>query len=370
MTPWLLVLALAATSSTSDRALYESACDRVAAAYDVKRGGFVSKNGVPSDDAVLLALLRAGSADSSEWKSRALATIEWSTALQDSGSGGFFLSAAEATPKLSRLYKPATVNARRLSNLIRAWQITGDEKYRKDAGRVVDYFDRTLLDGRGGFIPGQGSGFDVVAAANGMAIHAWLEWASATADRNKRDFALKSLDRVWTTCWVPKMGLIGRGAFGEPLGAPSLVDQVEVGRAMILAAHLADRPQDKERAVVLGDLLLTNFEDVRNGGFMTKWTAMRDGTTKRSDRIQSENARAALFMCELSALTGDVKYRDAARRSWTELEASLKKPNLDAAGWALAIHEAIEPMRPNVPEWPTIAENTTGMPWRIDIRRK
>jgi uncharacterized protein YyaL (SSP411 family) len=369
MIVWLIVLALTAPSAANDRALYETACARVAAAHDAKRGGFVARNGVPSDDAVQLALLRAESQDSTEWKQRALATIDWMRALQDSTGGGFYLSAAEATPRLSRNYKPASVNARRLENLIRAWRLTRDDKYRRDAIRVVDYFDRVLLDGRGGFIPGQGSGFDVVAEANGLAVHAWLEWASVTADRAKRDFALLSLDRVWNTCWVPKVGLVGRGSFGEPLGPPTLVDQVEVGRAMVLAAQLARRPQDAERARVLGDLLLANFED-HDGGFMTKWSMARDGSVRHSDRVPAENARAALFLCELTSLTNDVKYRDAARRAWGDLDRTLDKPRLDAAAWALAIHEAIEPTQPNVPKWPSIAQNSSATPWRIDITRR
>lgn len=353
-----LLLALAAAAPADDRALYERACDRVAAAYDSARGGFVARTGVPSESAVELALIRGREPGSARWKEQGLATIAWTRGLRDTIGGGFVVSAAEADPQYAHVYKPADVNARRLENLMQAWRLTSEPEYWQDAARVVDFFDRVLLDGRGGFVPGQASGFELVPEANGFAIHAWLEWAAATTDRVKRDFALRSLDRVWGTCWVPELGLLRRGSFGEVVNPPQLVDQVEMGRAFVLAARLAGRRADANHARTLGDLVLARFENQAKGGFMTQWAATRKGKIKRAARVPAENARAALFLCELTTLTGESKYREAARRAWRELEEKLDKARLDAAGWALAIHAAIEPQLPSAPQWPRIAENT------------
>ncbi|MEK7329951.1 MAG: hypothetical protein AAB113_04035 [Candidatus Eisenbacteria bacterium] len=359
-----LFLALAAAAPADDRELYERACDRVAAAYDSARGGFVARTGVPSESAVELALIRGREPGSARWKEQALATIAWTRGLRDTIGGGFVLSAAEADPHHAHVYKPADVNARRLENLIQAWRLTSEPEYRQDAARVADFFDRVLLDGRGGFIPGQASGFDLVPEANGLAIHAWLEWAAATTDRARRDFSLMSLDRVWDTCWVPDLGLLRRGSFGEVLKPPQLVDQVEMGRAFMLAARLAGRRADADRARTLGDLLLARFEHQAEGGFLTQWAPARKGKIKRAARVPAENARAALFLCELTTLTGESKYREAARRAWRELEEKLDKPRLDAAGWALAIHAAIEPALPDAPQWPRIDESPAPPRWR------
>jgi uncharacterized protein YyaL (SSP411 family) len=359
-----LSFALAAVAPADDRQLYERACDRVAAAYDSARGGFVAKNGVPSESAVELALIRGGEPGSVPWKERALATIAWTRSLRDTIGGGFVVSVAEADPRHARVYKPAEVNARRLENLIQAWRLTSEPEYRRDAAGVADFFDRVLLDGRGGFIPGQASGFDLEPAVNGHAIHAWLDWAAATTDRAKRDFAFKSLDRVWETCWDPDLGLLGRGSFGEAVKPPQLVDQVEMGRALVLAARLAGRRADADRARTLGDLLLARFEDPAHGGFLTQCVPTRNGKIKRAARVPAENARAALFLCELTTLTGDSKYREAARRAWRGLEKSLDEPSLAAAAWALAIHAAIEPALPDAPQWPRLAENTSPPRWR------
>ena len=354
-----LLLVLAAASPADDRALYELASDQVAAAYDSARGGFVARTGVPSESAVALALLRGREPGSAQWKERALVTIAWTRGLLDTIGGGFVVSVADADPHHAHIYKPADVNARRLENLIRAWDLTSAPAYRKDAARVVDYFDRVLLDGRGGFIPGQASGFELVPNANGFAIHAWLAWAAASTDRVKLDFAFRSLDRVWDRCWTPEVGLVRRDAFGEILQAPQLADQVEMGRAFLLAARLGGRSADDVRARTLGDLVLARFENQAEGGFLTHWVTNKQGKTKRSARIPAENARAALFLCELTTLTGESKYRDAARRAWRELAERLDEPRLDAADWALAIHAAIEPALPNAPVWPKLASRTT-----------
>ena len=365
-----LAIALAATAPADDRELYQRACDQVAAAYDSARGGFVTGSGIPSESAVELALMRGREAGPTPWRAHGLATIAWTRGLRDTIGGGFVVSAAETDLHRSHAYKPADVNARRLENLVQAWRLTGEPAYRQDAARVVDFFDRVLLDGRGGFIPGQAAGFELEPEANGFAIRAWLEWAAATTDRVKRDFALKSLDRIWETCWTADLGLLHRGSFGEVVKPPQLVDQVEMGRAFVLAARLAGRRADTDHARILGDLLLARFEHPKEGGFMTQSVPTPKGMVKRASRVPGENARAALFLCELTTLTGESKYREAARRAWRGLEEKLEKPRLDAADWALAIHAAIEPALPDAPQWPTIAENSEPPMWRKTFRTR
>src|SRR5439155_12195575 len=123
-----------------------------------------------------------------------------------------------------------------LSLLIAAWRATGDERYLKDAGRVAGFVDRVLLDGRGGFVSAQVGDRELEPAANGVAIRAWLAWAAAhDRDPRLRDFALKSIDRVWETSFDPLGVLLRRGTMGEVLTWPQLADQVEMGRALIVA---------------------------------------------------------------------------------------------------------------------------------------
>ncbi|TMQ67748.1 MAG: hypothetical protein E6K78_03725 [Candidatus Eisenbacteria bacterium] len=347
--PLLMLALLALAAPGADRALYDRLCERTAAAYDSARGGFV-QDGVPSEAAVELGLLRGREPGVSEWSKRSLTTIAWTRGLRDTVGGGF-LHGASDDPRGSWPLKRADSNSRRLENLLLAWRVTSESSYRVEAARVADYMDRVLLDGRGGFLAEQTQA-DLVPDANGYAIHAWLMWAAASLDLGKRDFALRSLDRVWETCWIPDVGLVRRDAFGEASPRAELLDQVEMGRAFLLAARLVGRDSDATRARTLGDIVLGHFADPERGGFSAQWATTKTGKVKREKPLAVENARAALFLCELSTLTGQARYRDGARGAWTSFTKRFPKSDLVAADWAIAVRAAIEPSLPSRPQWP------------------
>jgi uncharacterized protein YyaL (SSP411 family) len=194
---------------------------------------------------------------------------------------------------------------------------------------------------------------------NAYGIRAWLEWAVATADPRPRDFALKSLDRVWETCHEPNFGVMRRGAFGEPLHVPQLIDQVELGRTFLYAYQIAGRPQDLARARELATCVARMFEDREKGGFRTQAQPKKDGTIKKAARVPQENARTALFLIELGHATRDATCFEAVGRIWAafaeDFEKKLAKDGLDAADWALALHAVVAPERPTAPEWQAIA---------------
>lgn len=345
--PALLLAAAAATAPADDRVLLDQLVLRTQALDDSVKGGFVA-NHLPSESAVELALARG-------WTGPALRTIRFTWALRDTVGGGYLHSADNADV---HLVKRADSNARRLEMYIAAWRATGDERWRREAARVVDYFERVLLDGRGGFVAEQAGDREMVPEANGYATHAWLSWAAVNADGRVRNFALTSLDRVWDECWVDGLGLLRRGTFGQVLDKPQLVDQVEMGRAFVLASIYANRPVDRSRAVTLGELIVARFEDKEKGGLRTQAVPGKDGKTKKAARVGDENARAARFLCELSALTGDAKYRGAAQRAWRAFAGDFEKAGLESADWALAMTMALEPALPSAPEWRKLASDT------------
>src|SRR5262249_62193533 len=165
---------------------------------------------------------------------------------------------------------------------------------------------------RGGFVTAMVGDRAPQPRANGIAIHAWLTWGAANGDAAVRDFVLRSLDRVWESCFDPAGVLLRHGDFGEGTMPPQLADQVEMGRALLLASRLCGRPQDLERARTLGHVLLLKFQERSRGGFMTQAKPKKDGMIQRAGRDDEENARAALFLAELAAATGDDAFRDAA----------------------------------------------------------
>jgi uncharacterized protein YyaL (SSP411 family) len=335
----------------ADRAAFDPLVARVAASYDSAHGGFVDHSGVPSTSAIQLAFVL----DDEDWKVRGLATTEWMMAtLRDTVGGGYLNSERDQEASSGAMSKPTDSNARRLELFLALEQETGNPVFRHEAARVADYMDRVLLDGRGGFVSGQGGDRDLVGDANGVAIHAWLEWAVAKGDRGTRDFALKSLDTVWERCQMDGP-LVRRGTFGDLLSHPLLADQVEMGRAFVLANQLAGRARDRERAVAMGDLVLARFEiqDKKNGrgGFHTHADMNDKGEAKGDGRDADVNARAILFLAELSHLTGDARYADAARRAVAVFAPKFEKLDVGAADWALAVRALSVNDAPEAPEW-------------------
>jgi uncharacterized protein len=351
----LLSLSLAA-SPNADQALFDRLSGLVADAYDESHGGFVEKSGMPSAAAVELAF--AHSEDGAEWQDRAIHTVDWTWALFDSVGGGFYDLPKHADPTQPSFSKRTDSNANRLENLVQAWQQHGSQTYEQHAAQVIDYFERVLLDGRGGFMPGQFGDRLLIPEANGLAIHAWFTWCAATGDVRRRDFGLRSIDRVWGASWDPQFGLLRAGDFDVVTGPPLLTDQVEMGRACLVASQVAGRKKDLEHAVALGNLLVERFQDPKKGGFYSKAVPDKNDVIKKAPIRFDDNARAARFLCELTTVTGDERYRDAARRAWQSFDDKFDKAGLYNADWALAVRESFAPTRTAPAAWKEPASAT------------
>lgn len=348
----------ASAAPSEDDVYYAFLIGHVAAAFDSADGGFV-RGDAPATSAIRLALILAHDRSDALWMSRARQSLDWSWTMYDSVGGGFIDRSRQTDAMHASFEKRTWSNSQRFENLTDAWRVFGDNEYRKKAAMIADFFDRVLLDPRGGFVAGQIGDRELVPETNGAAIHAYLDWAAASADARVRDFALKSLDRAWTENWDADFGMMRRGPMGNALAAPQLVDQTEMGRAYVLGAHLSGRAGDLERARAIGDLVLARFEDREKGGWRTQAVPDKKGKTKRAARVPDENARTALFLSELASITGDGKYRDSARRGIQAFRENLEKAGLEAADWALAVRAISHPDLPERPDWTVNAPPST-----------
>jgi uncharacterized protein YyaL (SSP411 family) len=343
-------------------ALFGRLTTQVASSFDSARGGWVS-HGAPDEASVALAFSLArqpaepAGSSRATWRSRGLVTVNWTWGLFDSVGGGFLQRIENTRRTESSFEKRTDSNSARLENLIDAWQVTGDRNYGVRAAQVADYMDRVLLDARGGFVDGQGGDRDLVPRSNGMAIHAWLEWAAANADARPRDFALKSLDRVWTECWHVDLGMLHHDVFGDVHKAPQLEDQVEMGRAYLLGSWLGGRPVDLERAKTIGEFVERYYVDAKKGSWRTQAVPEKSGKIRGAASVPGENARAALFFAELAGVTGESRWRDAARRGIDAFSGDFDKAGPEAADWALAVRALGASDLPAKPEWQV---ETTG----------
>jgi uncharacterized protein YyaL (SSP411 family) len=372
---WWIVLALALPASVANAAssslpalapdelaLYERLCFQVEDSYDSVRSGFVDKRNVPNESATTLAFLLGSRKGGANWGSRALSTVNVMLTLEDTLRGGFYASMEKNDLGNSELNRPTGVNAHRLEALVRAWAVTGETRYWVPAARLIEFAERNVVDGRGGFVPDPVGDMQLIPQVNGLAIHAWLMWWTAARDARYRAFAHKSLDRMWEVCWLDSVGFVRHDEFGEPLEWPTLIDQAEMGRALLLSAHLTNRQQDMVRARSVAELMLSQFEDPKKGGFAGKVSSKKGVLSRGAGRESAENARACLFLCEMAHVTGDPRYLNAARRSWASFEKTLRKPRPEAADWALAMDAAMGPDLPTPPPEPTRSDDPRKPP--------
>ena len=206
-----------------DQALYEKLCLGVAAEYDSERGGFVGKDGAPSESAIELALLLGRDREDSPWSREGVHTARWTIGLFDSVGGGFFHGPKDKSPASTDFNKPTMDNVRRITVMLDAWRLTDEDVFRRVAARTVDYCDRVLLDGRGGFVHGQIGDRTLVPESNGPAIAAWLEFGVVRGDPHFRGFAWKSLYLVFglqaVLAWIIAAPLAAAISSPAPLGA-------------------------------------------------------------------------------------------------------------------------------------------------------
>ncbi|PYM04521.1 MAG: hypothetical protein DMD82_14210 [Candidatus Rokuibacteriota bacterium] len=329
-----------------DQALWQRLCFRVQDAFDSTYGGFVTRQGVVSESAIDLAFLLGRREGQQRWRGCGVYTVQWMLGLEDSVGGGFYRR-REVVAGQGQFDRPTVTNARRLENLIDAWEATNDSRYWVSAVRLLEFAERNVVDGRGGFTSNPVGDQDLVPEANGVAIHAWLRWWAAGRDPRRRDFAFRSIDRVWETAWRESVGFVRTDAFGELLSSPKLADQTEMGRALVLSAQLGGRPQDLDRARRVADCMLSRFLDER-GAFRTE-TPLHSSRFRRPGHDARENARAALFLSELGHVAHEPRYIEAARRTWHAFAKSLEKSKVDNADWALAMDAAIAPVFPKRP---------------------
>ena len=309
---------------------------RLDALYDAGRGGWVTKDGRVMESAIELALQLGRDDPESPWTTCSHHTMDHARGLMDTIGGGFYERSSDIDPMRPTFEKRSVTNARRFELWLDMSRQASDARFPKETARIADFFERVLADGRGGFVAGQFGDRELIGEANGAAIHAWLLWAGWRGDPRLRDFVWKSLDRSWEMCWSPETGMMRKGVFGEILKAPQLVDQTEMGRAYLLAAHFCGRPADLERARLIGDRILVLFEDPEKGGFRTQAMPDKQGRVKKAAREPAENARTARFLMELTAITGESRYRQAAERALAAFAEDIEKAGPEVADWALA----------------------------------
>ncbi len=157
-------------------------------------------------------------------------------------------------------------------------------------------------------------------AWNAMLAEAFLDAAAVLGREDCRDFALRTLERLWAESWRDGEGMAHHPGSGS--APPLLDDQVQAASAAISAFEHTGDEKWIRRALALAEVVVRDFRDSEGGFFDVASGAGTGLLSQRAKPVQdapspSPNAVAAMVFLRLHALTGDTAHR-------AEAEAALR----------------------------------------------
>ncbi len=332
-----------------DERIEAAMVEQLLGAYDETHGGWGTDVKFPLPRTVEFALVRAR-----EQATRTLDAVQ--AHLHDTYDGGFYRFARNRNWQGARREKLADENAALVRAFAHAYRYTGVSAYRSAAESGVEYLTTTLWTGdavaasQGGdeayfrLGPSERADADpppvdetVLADRNGLAIDALLSVAAYTDDERATRFARRARDHVCEE-------LVDGGRvthYRDPDGdGPSglLLDQARVLAGLTTAWSVLGEP-GPARAVA--DWTVDTLQTERG--------ALRDGPPGGAGLVSEPlfpldtAVEAAGALLDLALLTGEDRYRTAARRAMAVFAGASDRMGVEVAGYAAVVARLREP---------------------------
>jgi hypothetical protein len=322
----------------------ENLAGQLSQAFDEAHGGWGTDAKFPLPRTVEFALKRE--------RSQALRTLDAvRDHLFDDVAGGFFRFATGRDWSGVHREKLAEPNAALVRAFANGYLYTGEEAYRRPAARTVAYLTDDLWTGQAvGGSQGPAAGRDyyaldaegraaepaprldptAFAGGNAMAADALLTLHAYTDDEHAREYAARVLAFLRST--LVEDGLVTRFRSGDAVGEAGLLeDQARVAAAFARAAQVLG---DDHLAVArrVADRTLASLRDDEVGAF-------RDGPAEGAGLLDRPlypldgNVEAADALVDLAALTGEARYREAARDAVAAFAGAADRVGVQVAGY-------------------------------------
>jgi uncharacterized protein YyaL (SSP411 family) len=302
--------------------------DLVATAFDEEFGGWGDGPKFPLPRTVEFALKR-----DRERARRALDAVDG--ALVDA-DGGFFRYARSrdwSDPDRAKLLADNAALVRAFAN---AYCYTGDDAYRETAARGVDYLVDALWNGSafgGSQAPAEGddrprTDLTAFAGPNALAVDALLTLVAYTDADGPRAYARRTLSTLRSSL-VAADGTVRR--WDDP-DAPTLVlsDHARTVAAATRAVQVLDADGALDLAERVADRAIDALFD---DGSFRDGPATGPGLLDRPLRPIDGNVEMAEALLDLSALTGDERYRSVARDAVGAFAGAWERLDVRLAGY-------------------------------------
>ena len=336
--------------------------------YDPVSGGFRDAPKFFEPEAIGLAFSRYFWHRDPEWQRMALFTLDQQLKLYDPVWGGFFRYAENADWSHPHYEKLLSIQATNLLNYLEAYQVTGLSQYREVVEGTMRYVKR-FLSGQGGFYASQdadvrnaehsdagmpGDEFFALAKSqrlavgmpavdrtiltdwNALMIKASLRVSQVLENKQVRDFALKTLRRLYKERYQPGRGLAHLLQDGYPREFGLLADQVFFADALIEAFLTTGSSHYLKQAETVIEDAIRLFEDSQGGGYFDRTpSASSLGLLKFPHKDLPVNAALSVVFSDLFYLTQDPRYREKAEHI---LQMIMEAGSLPVAHTGLALH--------------------------------
>jgi len=357
------------SGSAADLASIDRLRSTLLAAFDPEYGGFNFPFKLAQTPAIRFAIARASEDSDDEMRRVAEKTLLGVDKLWDDDRGGFYRYAANPDWSSPGGEKTLEDNAAILEVLLDASIQLKLEHCERRAADLVRWVTGFMADRTGsGFFNSCAAGSHVVDVAmyvdsNAGMVSACLRAASYFDDPWLRDFALKSLEDVILSGYVPGGGVAHehlKPGSANPATRGLLGDQVRTASALIWAHGATGRLPYSMLAVELAQFAIRTMWDEAAGCFRDRGQSGEDrGLLAEPVWPMTLNCEAAVVLDRLASLTGDSAYHDRAMAILCAFAQEYREYEVFGAPYALAVREVTEQRR--VP-----ALNLSRVEWHLE----
>ena len=338
--------------------------------FDRDRGGFGTEPKFPYPDALRLAFLQYRKSHDPELLNIARKTLDGLMGIYDPVWGGFYRYSVTANWSKPHYEKMLYVQADAMDNFLEIYQVTGEDKYGEAAAGIKTYITRFLSDQeKGGFygsqdadvnshdknlemVPGEdyfpkdeagrlAIGIPYVDKTiytdwNGMMASSYLRLYQVMGDKDARDFALKTVDRLLAENVCGDR--MCHYSDSEKYVPGALSDQTFFAIALLDAYQTSGKRKYLAQAEQLAKFMMDELQDVVDGGFYSlPYQPHAKGELAERHKPYDENIAAARFFTILHHLTGYQTYRDKAGRTLKAIGYPQVAESIIGAGYALSL---------------------------------
>jgi hypothetical protein len=344
---------------------YDRTLKALKRAYDFVYAGFGRDAKFTFPQALELALHAAWSGPDSECLKVATSTlmVMAGSPLYDAEEGGFFRYSANREWTLPQYEKILSENAALLSAYLRGFQITGELRFADMARGILAYLESRLFNPDGTWAGSQYADEEYYALPyadrrrrtpppvdrtvftnQDAALISALSLATWVLDEDRwQRLAAETAEVLWQRSYREGRGLAHYHDAEGPELFGRLDDHAAFGRALLSLYSGTGDGRWLERSRLLAGFCLAELRAPDGSFYDAKPDSGAVGELSKAYRNVGENGLAARWLLELSVLSGDERYAEAAKAALQALTPVFEREGLAGADFAHAVWESLHP---------------------------